>query len=196
MQRFIGGAFSTFRWKGLNNCPKNGAISLLMQMCDCQDMHTSKGQRASEQLKTYCFVLFCLRQTKCQVPQSWERVFAVNVSFAQSLSPQDRIWGSFPTPTADSLHGMGTVCPGQSFLGFFWFFFFLTLHTASCAWCTMQNMLFILCQTLTVATRQRLDFPVGNKSQICPLPSRGTLQVRLSGCCVLRQLRKVQIVPF
>lgn len=28
------------------------------------------------------------------------------------------------------------------------------------------------------------------------LPSRGTLQVRLSGCCVLRQLRKVKVVPF
>lgn len=192
LQRFTGGAFSTFRWKGLNNCQKNWAISLPMQMCDCQDMHTSKRQRASEQLKTYCFVLFCLRQTKCQPPQSWERVFAVNVSFAQSLRPQDRIWGSFPTPAADSLHGMGTVCSGQSFLGIF----FLTLHAASCAWCTIQNMLFILCQTLTVATRRWFDFPVCNESQICPLPSRGTLQVRLSGCCVLRQLRKVQIVPF
>lgn len=131
-QRFTGGAFSTFRWKGLNNSQKNWAISLLMQMCDCQDMHTSKGQHASEQLKTYCFVLFCLRQTKCQAPQSWERVFLVNVSFAQSLSPRDRIWGSFPTPAADSLHGMGTVCSGQSLLGIIFYF-------ALCQLCMMYH---------------------------------------------------------
>lgn len=49
--------------------------------------------------------------------------------------------------------------------------FFLTLHAASCAWCTIQNMLFILCQTLTVATRRWFDFPVCNESQIFPLPA-------------------------
>lgn len=120
VQRFNGGVFSTFRWKGLSNCQKNWAVSLPMQMCDCQDMHTSKRQRASEQFKTYCFVLFCSRQTKCQPPQSWEMVLAANVCFARSLSGQIRIWGSFPTSVADSLCGMGTVCSGQSFLVFSW----------------------------------------------------------------------------
>ena len=140
LQRFSGGVFSTFRWKGLNNCQKTWAISLLMQMCDCQDTHTSKRQCASEQFKTYCFVLFCLRQTKCQPPQSWERVFAVNVCFAQSLSLRVRIWGSFPTSAADSLCGMGTVCSGQSFLVISWLCTLPAVHSVPSRICFLSDV--------------------------------------------------------
>lgn len=132
------GIFSTFRWEGLNNCQKTWAFSLLMQMCDCQDMHTSKRQRASEQLKTYCFVLFCSRQTKCQPPQPWERVFAVNMRFAQSLSLRVRIWGSLPTSAADSLRGMGAVCSGQSFLVFSWLCTLPAVHDVPSGICSLS----------------------------------------------------------
>lgn len=123
LQRFSGGVFSsvfsTFWWKGLNNCQKTWAVSLLMQMCDCQDMHTSKRQRASGQFKTYCFVLFCFRQT-CQPLHLEGGFLLLPGAFALSLSPQVRIWGSFPTSAIDSLRGMATVCSGWSFRVFSW----------------------------------------------------------------------------
>lgn len=190
LQRFNGGVFSTFRWKGLNNCQKTWAISLLMQMCDCQDVCTSKTQRASGQFKTYCFVLFCFRQTKCQPLDLGRGFLLLPGALCGAWAHKSGFGGRFlPLQLTHSVAWLLFVLDKA-------FLFFLDLYIASCAWCTIQNMLFILCQTITVATGLWFDFPVCKESQICPLSPRGTLQGRLSGCCVCKQLRKVQIVPF